>query len=293
MQAILKRLRGADLKIRKALNTLTRGEHYSLCKGSGLMFDDVRLYQYGDDVRSIHWLASSKGHGTYVKTFKEDREQTVFFLVDVSASQHVGAGGTQKLTLAREVCGTLMLSALYDASRVGMLCFSDAVEYVYQPKKGMQQLYRLLHALYHCQPRSKRTNLEAGLRKTMQLIRRPCLLIVISDFIDENDYLVPLKVAGRIHDLMVLHIKSPEEVRFPSLGIVPLYDPELNKLRSYNTSGKHFQKMMTTRLESRSATLSKQLLLQGSSYASFQSGEDFIPPLLKMLKQHKHRRMSR
>ena len=96
MREILKKLRKYEIQIRKAINSQMQGDYRSIFKGSGLEFDDVRAYQYGDDVRTIDWNVSAKGHGTFVKTFKEDKEQTVFFMLDVSASEEIGSPGKEE-----------------------------------------------------------------------------------------------------------------------------------------------------------------------------------------------------
>ena len=80
-----------------------QGDFHSIFKGSGLEFDDVRSYQYGDDARTIDWNVTAKGHGTFVKTFIETKEQTVFFLVDVSGSQQIGKPGSDKLSISKEI----------------------------------------------------------------------------------------------------------------------------------------------------------------------------------------------
>ncbi|WP_311136583.1 DUF58 domain-containing protein [Hymenobacter cellulosilyticus] len=82
-----------EIRILKAADAQLQGDFHSVFKGTGLEFDDVRLYQYGDEVRAIDWAVSSKGHGTFVKTYKEEREQSVLLLLDVSASQQVGPKG--------------------------------------------------------------------------------------------------------------------------------------------------------------------------------------------------------
>ena len=81
MKEILKKLRKYEIRVRKAINSQMQGDFKSIFKGSGLEFDDVRTYQYGDDIRSIDWNVTAKGQGTFIKTFKEEKEQTVFFHV--------------------------------------------------------------------------------------------------------------------------------------------------------------------------------------------------------------------
>ena len=91
LKELYKKLRKYEIQIRKAVKSHMQGDFHSIFKGSGLEFDDVRSYQYGDDIRRIDWNVSAKGHGVFVKTFKEEKEQTVFFVLDVSGSQEIGA----------------------------------------------------------------------------------------------------------------------------------------------------------------------------------------------------------
>ena len=103
MRDIVTKLRRYEIRIRKLINSQMQGDFHSIFKGSGLEFDEVREYQYGDDIRTIDWNVTAKGQGTYVKTFKEEKEQTVFFLLDVSGSQEIGSAGSQKLDISKQV----------------------------------------------------------------------------------------------------------------------------------------------------------------------------------------------
>ena len=148
MNELIKKLRRYELKIRKRVNSHRAGEFRSVFKGSGLEHDAVRTYQYGDDVRRIDWNVSAKGHGTFVKTFKEDKAQTIFFVLDLSGSLSVGLPQKQKVDCAKEVLGTLALSALKDGHYVGFLGFTDQKEIVYRPKRDMNQAYGLLTSIF-------------------------------------------------------------------------------------------------------------------------------------------------
>src|SRR5690606_19331935 len=111
MKEIIKKLRKHQIQIRRLIHNRMHGDFHSIFKGSGLEFDDVRSYQYGDDVRAIDWNVTAKGHGTYIKTFKEEKEQNILFVLDVSASQEIGKVANKKIDIAREICGVLSLSA--------------------------------------------------------------------------------------------------------------------------------------------------------------------------------------
>src|SRR5690606_40803330 len=141
MKDLIKKLRKFEIQIRKAINSRMQGDFRSVFKGSGLEFDDVRPYQYGDDIRTIDWNVSAKGHGTFVKTFREEKEQTVFFILDVSASEDIGGPGKSKVDIAKEICGVLSLSAVKESSHVGRICFSDQeVKYHRHTKESAENI---------------------------------------------------------------------------------------------------------------------------------------------------------
>ena len=135
MKEILKKVRKYEIEIRKYLNNSNQGDYNSIFKGSGIDFDDLRPYQYGDDHRSINWNISAKEDKIYTNTYKEDKEQFVFFLVDVSQSQHIGKE-ENKINISKEIASVLTISALNTNSQVGILCFSDQKELFIQSKKG-------------------------------------------------------------------------------------------------------------------------------------------------------------
>src|SRR6476620_5242593 len=153
MKDLLKKLQKFELRIRKVIDTQMQGDFHSVFKGSGLEFSEVRAYQYGDDVRTIDWNVSAKGNGTFVKIFKEEKEQTVFFMVDVSASQEIGKRNRRKLDVTREICGVLALSAVKEDSQVGLYCFTDRKEKYIKPSKGIKQGYELVVNLFKLEPK--------------------------------------------------------------------------------------------------------------------------------------------
>lgn len=228
MDEFLARLRNYEIRIRKAVNSQMRGNFRSIFKGTGLEFSDLRTYQYGDDVRAIDWNVSSKGHGTFVKVFREEKDQTVFFVVDVSASQDVGASHRSKLDTTREVCGVLAMSALREASHVGMYCFSDQKEKYLKPANTLKQGYQLITNLFKLQPLSAGTNLSDALLFTLNILKRRSVVFLLSDFIDAG-YEHNLKALARKHDLVVVHFYDKREVDLPRLGIIPVFDTETRR----------------------------------------------------------------
>jgi len=283
MRDIISRLRKFQIRIRKAVTTQMHGDFHSIFKGNGLEFNDLRAYQYGDDVRSIDWNASAKGHGTFVKLFREEREQTVFFLLDVSASQQVGRKGQNKMDLAKEICGVLALSALQEQSQVGMVCFSDQKEKYLKPEKGLQQGYVLLSTLFKLEPRSSQTHLRNAMGFVLNLLRRRSVIVLISDFIDQ-DYERTLRALARKHDLVVIHLLDVRETALPRLGIIPVFDEESGRTVWRNTSSPQFQRRMKEAFLTRQRELERLCRQNEANYLAVHTNEDFVPALVRLFR---------
>ncbi len=286
MKDIINKLNKYEIKIRKAVNSHLNGNFSSVFKGTGLEFSDLRTYQYGDDVRAIDWVATAKGHGAYVKIFKEEKEQTVFFMLDVSGSQDVGKDGSLKIDTAKEICGVLTLSAIKEASQVGLYCFSDQKELYLKPESGMKQAYNIISKMFRLEPFSLKTNLQEAIAFALNILKRKSVIILISDFLD-RDYAHNLKALARKHDLVVLHIFDKREVNLPSLGIVPVYDKEAGKTSWINTSSRFFKREMKDLFEDNSSQLEKLCKQNKANYLSIESGSDYVSSLIQLFRYRK------
>lgn len=288
MKELLKKLRKYEIRIRKEVNSNLQGNLNSIFKGSGIEFDDIRPYQYGDDIRTINWKVTAKGHGTYIKTFREEKEQTVFFIVDVSGSQEIGSTLT-KLDLARELCGVLVLSANRDASQTGLLCFSDQKELYLKPRKGHKHTYQIISNLFELQPHSKQTDLKSAIGLTTQLVTRRSIMVIISDFIDDG-YEKQLKSLGRKHDVMLIHINDQRETRFPKLGIVPIVDKETGKSRWINSSSSSFGNRLGTTIIQKRIALEELCKKHNISYLHINTNEHYVDKLIRFFKLRNRKR---
>lgn len=260
-----------------------QGDFHSIFKGSGLEFDDVRPYQYGDDIRTIDWNVSAKGHGTFVKTFKEEKEQTIFFIVDVSASQEIGSPGKTKFDIATEICGVLALSGVKESSQVGLICYSDEREKYLKPKKGLSQAYEIVSNLVKLRPKSLRTNLSRAVAFALNSIKRRSVVIMISDFVDE-DYYTNLRSLARRHDLVLIQISDNRETHLPKLGIIPVQDKESKKTFWVNTSFGDFRSRITRHHHERKEDLASFSRKHQINFLSISTTEDFVPKLLRLFK---------
>ncbi|MDH5380195.1 MAG: DUF58 domain-containing protein [Cyclobacteriaceae bacterium] len=283
MKELLKKLRRYEIRIRKAINSQMQGDFHSIFKGTGLEFDDVRQYQYGDDVRTIDWNVSAKGHGTFVKTFKEEKEQTIFFLLDVSGSQQIGDKQKQKLDVAKEICGVLCLASAKESSQNGLLCFSDRKESYLRPSKGKKHAYEIINTIATIKPESNKTDLNKAILLTLNILKRRSVIIIISDFIDE-DYFHNLKGMARKHDVVMIRVTDKRETHLPGLGIVPVKDLESGKNMWINTSFGDFKEKITGFSETNYENILKFSNRNQINFVSIDTKDDFVPKLIKLFK---------
>lgn len=265
-----------------------QGDFHSVFKGTGLEFEDVRPYQYGDDVRTIDWNVSAKGHGTFIKVFREEKEQTVFFIVDVSASGNIGSLRRTKLDVAKEICGVLALSAVKEGSHTGLLCYSDQKESFVKPNKGDIHALRLIHTLFALKPVSRATHLSGALYMAMKLIRRKSVMVLLTDFMDDG-YEDALKTMAAKHDLIVLHIGDPKEQKLPGLGIIPVYQIEEQRTVWINSSSDHFKTKLSKLFLGKVVTLKHTLAASKASYAQVTTQDDFVPQLIELFRRRRGR----
>ena len=287
MKEILKKVRKYEIEIRKYLNNSNQGDYNSIFKGSGIDFDDLRPYQYGDDHRSINWNISAKEDKVYTNTYKEDKEQSVFFLVDVSQSQHIGKE-ENKINISKEIASVLTISALNTNSQVGILCFSDQKELFIQSKKGASHGYRIIKNLYELNQKSKKTNISSMIKFFMNTVKKKSLVILISDFIDK-DYDKNMRALAKKHDVVCLHIYDDYETNIPNLGIIELEEKENNFRKWVNTSSSSFKKLSDNLFISKPEELKKKMNAIGINYLKINSKENYVKNLIKLFKYRKKR----
>lgn len=287
MKEIIKKLRRYEIRIRKAINSQMQGDFHSIFKGSGLEFDDVRPYQWGDDVRNIDWRVTAKGHGTFMKTFIEEKEQTVFFLLDVSASQEIGKENKQKMDLVKEVTGLLSLAAIREGSKVGVLSYSDQVEGYIKPGKSLKHAYEIIDRLSSLKPKSRKTNLDSAIKYTLNLLNRKAIIFMVSDFIDEG-FSHSMRGLARKHDLVVIQVSDISEEALPHLGIVPLHEKESGKTVWLNTSSSDFKKTIEKTHGTNKDSLEDFCKRNDVNYVSIKTEEDYVPKLIRLFR-HRNR----
>ena len=223
---ILKKVRQIEIKTKGLSNNIFAGEYHSAFKGRGMAFSEVREYQYGDDIRDIEWNVTARFNKPYVKVFEEERELTVMLVVDVSGSLDFGTSNQFKRDMVTEIAATLAFSAIQNNDKIGVIFFSDKIEKFIPPQKGRKHILYIIRELLYFQPESKKTNVGFALEYLTRAIKRRCTAFVLSDFLDGKNFLQPLSIANRKHDVVAVRVYDRRVEALPPIGLVRMHDAE-------------------------------------------------------------------
>src|SRR4029078_5034428 len=156
---ILRQVKLIELRTRGLVNSVFTGEYRSVFKGQGMEFSEVREYQPRDEVRSIDWNVTARMRRPFVKRYIEERELTVMLVVDLSGSERFGTVNRFKSELASELAAVLAMSAVRNNDRVGVLLFTDRIEYVVPPRKGRKHVLRIMRDILTFEPVGRGTDI--------------------------------------------------------------------------------------------------------------------------------------
>ncbi|HDH87535.1 MAG TPA: DUF58 domain-containing protein [Desulfobacteraceae bacterium] len=232
---ILKQIRRIQITTSRMVTDVFAGQYQSVFKGRGMEFDEVRQYFPGDDVRSIDWNVTARTGEPYIKQFVEERELTVMFLLDLSASGYFGTVNKLKRQLAAEICSLLTFAAIQNNDKVGLIAFTDRIEKFVPPRKGLRHGLRIVREALYLEPQSKKTNISGALEYLSRVSRRRTVSFIISDFYDDG-FEKLLSITNKRHDITAITITDPKEIDLPNVGIITLCDPETGNETLVDTS---------------------------------------------------------
>ena len=220
-----KKIRHMQISSKKIVTELLAGEYKSVFKGKGVDFEEVRKYLPGDEIRSIDWNVSARTGDTYVRRYAEERELTLYFLIDLSASENFGSFEKSKAETAAQLSSLLAFSAVHNNDKVGLIIFSSEIEVYVRPAKGKTHVMRIIRDILSFEPKHRGTNISKALNGFLNLAKRRSVVFLLSDFMD-NEYQDAMDVCANKHDLVAIAIRDKMEESLQSMGIVTLMDSE-------------------------------------------------------------------
>ena len=286
---LLKKVRRIEIRTSHMVNDVLAGQYHSAFKGRGMEFEEVRDYQYGDDVRTIDWNVSARYGRPFVKVFREERELTVLLLVDVSASHGFGTREQLKRDLVAEIGATLAFSAIRNNDKIGLMCFTDEVEKTVPARKGARHVLRVVRELLYHRPRRSGTDLGAALEHLNRTVKRRAVVFVVSDF-QTGSFEHAMRVARRRHDVIPIVISDPWERKLENVGVVQWVDAETGQTVLVDTSSRSVRRRYEEdirRIIDERDTLLRRMNIDT---IDVRTGDSFVEPLTRFFRKRETRR---
>ena len=285
---ILKKVKQVEIRTRGLVNDLFGGEYHSVFKGRGMAFSEVREYQPGDDIRLIDLNVTARNGSPFIKIFEEERELTVYLLVDISKSGEFGSQNQLKQEFAAEIASVLGFSAIKNNDKVGLILFSNDIEKYVVPKKGKSHVLRVIRELLYNEPKGNKTSIKNVLDYLLKVAKRKSVVFLISDFIDD-DYWSSLKIVNRKHDLIGIRLFDPAELLLPDLGVIKVRDPESGSSFWIDTSNRAEIEKLKSQINTDFDAFNKQAKKIGFDIISVSTNGDFVDPLISLFRKRDKR----
>lgn len=202
------------------------GQYLSHFKGRGMEFDETRLYQPGDDPRSIDWRVTARTGRAYTKLFREERERPVFCWVDQRRTMHWATRGVFKNVQAARLAALLGWTAVQRGDRLGAFLFNDSDRVELRPLLGKRAILRMIHQLEQLRPGTGEAP-TLPLHRTLAALRRVAhpgsLVSLISDFTGFDELCAKhLRALAAHNNVMICLVHDPLERALPPAGLYPL-----------------------------------------------------------------------
>jgi uncharacterized protein (DUF58 family) len=285
---LLQKVRKIEIRTKGLVNQIFSGEYHSVFKGRGMVFNEVREYQPGDDVRLIDWNVSARFNHPYIKVFEEERELTVVLVVDVSGSGEFGSVQQMKKDIAVELCAVLAFSAIQNNDKVGVIFFSDTIEKFIPPKKGRKHILRIIRELLDFKPARRGTNIAEGVRYLISAIKKRSIAFLISDFLTDG-YEDALKIAAKKHDLIAVHLFDPREMELPSAGLLRVRDAESGDVNWVDTTDKRLRESYSKWWNDRDKNRTRLFRRSGVDQINIRIDQSYIKPLVSFFRAREKR----
>ncbi len=284
-------MRELEIRTRRMVDDSMAGAYHSVFKGRGMDFDEVREYSPGDEVRTIDWNVTARAGRAFVKKFTEERELTIFLVVDISASGNFGSGALAKRDLAAEVASVLAFSAIRNSDKVGLILYTDRIERYLPPKKGRRHVLRVVRDILYHEPQDIGTDTVKTLDAVNNLLHRRAVVFLISDFQASGNPTTAraelrraVRQTNRRHDLIALHIEDPRENELPNIGIIALEDAETGEIVELDTARAAVRKRFNEISAERAQRLRSDLRAEGVDTVQLRTDKPYIPPLQRFFK---------
>jgi uncharacterized protein (DUF58 family) len=228
-----------DLAFVRRVGGVSAGEHRGAGVGAGAELAQLRPYQPGDDVRQIDPSATARTGEAYVRLHVPERTLTTWLVVDRSPSMAFGTTTRLKSDVADGAAIVVSRLGVRRAGRVALCTFGAGEPRLFPPrasKPGTVAIRRALAGGVAPDGSGDPRSLAHALVKLGRVASQPGLVVVISDFRDQEGWIKPLGAIAARHSVLAIEVCDPRETQLPNVGHLALVDPETGQLVQIDTS---------------------------------------------------------
>lgn len=280
-----------EFTVLRRLDGILQGDYRSLFKGAGLDFADLREYQYYDDVRRIDWNATARAELPYVRDFREDREVTAWFLLDLSGSLDFGSQQESKLALSMAFAGLMARIWSRHGNRVGAMLYGQRFERLIPAASGRRQVLNILRSMQA--PRLAGAGTETQLADLLgpanHLIKARSVVFVVSDFFSQPGWAKALQALSQRHEVVAVRLCDALESELPDLGMLLMQDAESGEQIYVDTHDAGFRRRFAAQAVAREAGLRSELATAGVDTLELNTDGDLAASLIAFARDRKQR----
>ena len=290
-EVLLKQLEWTTIR---RLDGQLQGDFRTLFRGSGLMLADLREYQAHDDIRHIDWNVTARMRTPFVREHLEEREITIWFLVDLTGSINFGSGAVTKRMLALNYVATLARLFTRHGNRVGAILYEGPRSLssgIIAPRSSRAHILHLIHRMQKQSATKERgeTNLKDLLALAQSVIQRRSTVFLISDFISVPGWESALKPLASRHDMIAARLMDPMEGVMPEYGMLLVEDIETGEQVLLDSDDAGFRKRYAEQALAVEHALHEVLNNAGVDCVELDTTEAVDRSLLRFLRLRKRR----
>ncbi|HEX8744145.1 MAG TPA: DUF58 domain-containing protein [Thermoleophilaceae bacterium] len=262
------------------------GDRLSAGLGLGTELAQLRPYEFGDDVRHIDAAATARTGEPYVRLHVPERTLTTWLVVDVSPSMAFGTANRLKSDVAEGVAVVMARLAVRRAGRVALLTFGAGEGRLLRPRAsrpGVMAVQRALQEGVAPDGRAEPDALARAINHIRKVAGQPGLVVVVSDFRDQEHWQRPLGAVAQRHSVVAVEVCDPRESQVPAVGRLALVDPETGERVEVDTSRRVVRERFAAIEAGRRVDVADALARLRVRHVVLSTGEDWLQELGRRL----------
>jgi uncharacterized protein (DUF58 family) len=292
-------LRQLELIVTRRLDGLLQGDFQGLVPGGGSEAGDGRVYRPGDDVRRMDWNLTARTTVPHVRETIVDRELETWLLVDGSASLNFGTADCEKRDLALFAAAAVGFLTARQGNRLGTVLTTPGGVVTRPPRSGRTSLLARLHELAaHRSPDARdagkqTADLASAMEVTRRVARRRGLVVVVSDFLEPQNWELPLRGLATRHDVLAVDVVDPRELELPPVGLLMLVDPETGRRVEVQTDSPKLRARFAAAAANQRSTIAQAIRRAGVEHLQLRTDRDWLRDIVHFVMSRRRRRAGR